>query len=130
MKTDRLTAALEMKQAGHVREIGPGRFIVRSQSKANKTYGVGVKHNSAYCACRDFEMRGVPCKHLYASVGVAALDAILQCRWATDLEHLEAVAAYYKPLVSGLPQAFINEAMKEYQAARERLSGQVLAKAA
>jgi len=46
-------------------EINPHTWIVPSQT-GNGTYQVDVQMRYWHCTCKDFELRGVPCKHINA----------------------------------------------------------------
>ena len=120
--TDRLMAALELRQSQAVREIGPGRFIVRSASKANKTYGVGVKDGIGFCGCPDSEIRKQICKHQLSSIYYPALCFMLQCRWSQSIEELNDVVEVYKASLFSLPINVKEFARVEYATVKKRLS--------
>jgi putative transposase len=47
-------------------EINPHTWIVPSQ-KSNGSYTIiHGEHNRWSCTCKDFELKGIPCKHIYA----------------------------------------------------------------
>lgn len=46
-------------------EVNPHTWIVPSQRK-NITYQVTVFRRHWHCTCKDFELQGIPCKHISA----------------------------------------------------------------
>lgn len=120
-KADRLLAGLEIRQRGDYRQIDNGRYIVRSQSKANRTYSVGIKHGEGFCSCPDSEVRNQVCKHQLAVLFPDAMAFMLQCRWVRDLEELNDVVEVYRVKMFDLPLNVKELARKEYSAARNRL---------
>ena len=120
---DRVMSALEIHQTPNaILQSGAQKFAVRSQRKANLVYSVGVKNETPYCACRDYELHGQPCKHIFATVGYAATAAILSFRWANDVEELEIAASLHAEALKALPEIFRSVARAEYKAAYERLN--------
>lgn len=49
-----------------VRELEPGKFVVRSQRDKNKWYEVVCENGKLKCTCEDYRRRKRPCKHIYA----------------------------------------------------------------
>lgn len=47
-------------------EVNPHTWIVPSQKGNNSYTIVHGEHNRWSCTCKDFELKGVPCKHIYA----------------------------------------------------------------
>ena len=43
-----------------------GVWIVPSQSNPMKFYRVGLRLDGSRCACQDFALRGIKCKHIFA----------------------------------------------------------------
>ncbi len=54
-----------LKQGIEPTEINPHTWIVPSQT-GNGTYQVDVQMRYWHCTCPDFELRGIPCKHINA----------------------------------------------------------------
>lgn len=122
MKADRILDALSIRQGGGVFQSGPNKYAVRSQKKPRLTYSVGIKNGIPYCACRDFELHGQPCKHIMSSGGYPATAAILSFRWANDLEELEIARDLHTEALKALPEVLRAVARSEYKAAYNRLS--------
>ena len=49
-----------------VRELEPGKFVVRSQRDKDKWYEVVCEGGKLKCTCEDYRRRKRPCKHIYA----------------------------------------------------------------
>jgi len=49
-----------------VKELEPGKFMVRSQKDENKWYEVVCEGGKLKCTCEDYQRRKRPCKHIYA----------------------------------------------------------------
>lgn len=129
-QTDRISDALIIRQAGQVRELGPGHFIVRSQGKIGRTYSVGLRGQQFWCGCKDAELRQSICKHELSSIFFPALCLITQLRWATEYEDIAIIVELYAAAMSTLPEQIKAIAREEVRQARERLSGMRLAQAA
>lgn len=47
-------------------EVNPHTWIVSSQKRSGSYTITHGEHNRWSCTCKDFELKGIPCKHIYA----------------------------------------------------------------
>ena len=47
-------------------EVNPHTWIVSSQKGSGSYTIIHGEHNRWSCTCKDFELKGIPCKHIYA----------------------------------------------------------------
>lgn len=47
-------------------EVNPHTWIVPSQKENTSYIIIHSEHNRWSCTCKDFELKGIPCKHIYA----------------------------------------------------------------
>jgi len=66
--TTREQRGLELyrERAGEIR-FEHGVWLVPSQNDATSVYEVRIGRKGESCECRDFERRGLPCKHVHAA---------------------------------------------------------------
>lgn len=122
-KEDRVGRALEILQSpGAIFKASTGNWIVKSMSKPGRTYVVGIKNQTVFCSCPDYEIHGRVCKHALAATGSPALCLITQLRWATEPEELDYILNIYAEQVKSLPESIRSLARAEYRAAAERLT--------
>ncbi len=109
----RMERAIRIFDAGLVRKISAGTFVVKSES-SNVHYIV----NAHGCTCRDSLERQMICKHIWASC-IGAILTIWRIQEATTRHEIEALAALK---FSGAPIGIIRTIYMECENAFERLS--------
>jgi len=67
LSTSREERGLSIFELGQVKRINEDSYLVASQS-GNGTYHVSRVEASWACECPDHKTRGVPCKHIYATI--------------------------------------------------------------
>lgn len=61
---DRTKSGIRIARAGRVEKLDEGLYSVLGDS--GERYAVRTGEEGGSCACRDFEIRGGTCKHIYA----------------------------------------------------------------
>jgi hypothetical protein len=91
---DRIERAMRIYEAGLIRSIGKGSYVVASESNQSAYYIV----SDAGCTCPDSMQRQMLCKHIWACY-IGAVLTIWRIQMAHTSSEVEQIANSYQTLV-------------------------------
>jgi hypothetical protein len=112
---DRMERGLRVFQAGLVKAISPGVFVVASETDSAVFY---IVRQDTGCTCRDASDRYMLCKHAWAAY-ISAAMTIWRLQDAASRDEIDALAAFHTlPMLAGIERTIRLEAER----ALERLA--------
>jgi hypothetical protein len=109
---DRMSRGLRLFQAGLVRSISAGCFVVASE-REDRVYYI-VRHDTG-CTCPDATDRHMLCKHTWAAF-ISAAMTIWRMADATSRQEVESLLSFHTlPMPVGINRTILLEAQRAYE---------------
>ena len=109
---DRMTRGLRLFQAGLVRAISAGCFVVASESDDKVYY---IVRTDTGCTCPDASERQMICKHQWCAF-ISAAMTIWRIADATSPQEVESLLSFHTlPMPIGINRTILLEAQRAFE---------------